>query len=680
MPVFKLRPLALASALSACLAGPAFAQRAPVYDVADLDPAVPACQDFNAYANGKWIAANPIPADKTRWGAFDALAEQSLDAQHTLVEKAEKAASKSGTGAVERKIGRFYQAGMDETAINKAGFKPIKADLAGIAALDDTAAIVAWLGHAFAKGDGQGFGFGASADYQDATRQIAFAGQGGLSLPTPDYYTKDEYKDIRTALLAHITKLFTLTGVPAADAARKADAVLAFETRLARASLSRVELRNPKNRYHFMTVAEANAITPHFDWGRFFKAINVPAGKGFSLSQPKFFAEFDAMLADVPAAQWRDYLAFHVIDDAANALSQPFQQASFDFYGKTLNGQPQQQARWKRVVGAVNRSMGEGLGQLYVRDYFPPEAKARAQHLVDNVRNALKVRIEGLEWMSDATKAKALEKWGTFLPKIGYPDKWRSWDGLDVTANDYYGNLQAARRFNNRYDLDKIGQATDRYEWGMSPQTVNAYYSSATNTINFPAAILQPPFFYPDGDDAINYGGIGAVIGHEAGHGFDDSGSQFDGAGNNVNWWTQEDRDRFDERTAKLVAQFDAYAPISTQPDKHVNGKLTLGENIGDLGGLSFAYDALQAATAGKPDPMVDGLTRDQRFFLNWARVWRGSIRDQAQLVRLNSDSHSPAQFRAIGAPSNMPAFATAFQCKVGDPMVRPQEDRVLIW
>jgi putative endopeptidase len=676
----KPKPLALAAALAACLAGPAFAQQAPVYDVNDLDPAVSACQDFVGYANGKWIAANPIPADKTRWGAFDALAEQSLDAQHTLVEKADKAADRAGKGSVEQKIGWLFRSGMDEAAIDKAGFDPIKPDLARIAELDDTAAIVAWLGHAFADGDGQGFRFGASADYKDATRQVAFAGQGGLSLPTPDYYTKDEYKDIRTAYLAHIARLFVLTGVPADEAAHKADGVLAFETRLAHASLSRVELRDPKNRYHFMSVAEANAITPHFDWAAFFKAIDVPAGNGFSLSQPKFFAEFDAMLADVPAAQWRDYLAFHAIDAASSDLSKPFQEADFDFYGKTLNGQPEQQVRWKRVLGAVNGAMGEGLGQLYVRDYFPPEAKARAQQLVDNVRNALKARIEGLAWMSDATKAKALEKWSTFLPKIGYPDKWRSWDGLTVAPGGYYANLRAANRFNNRYDLDKIGETTDRYEWGMSPQTVNAYYSSGTNTINFPAAILQPPFFYADGDDAINYGGIGAVIGHEAGHGFDDSGSQFDGAGNNVNWWTQQDRDRFDQGTAKLVAQFDAYAPIASQPDKHVNGKLTLGENIGDLGGLNFAYDALQAATAGKPDPMVDGLSRDQRFFLNWARVWRGSIRDQAQLVRLNSDSHSPAQFRAIGAPSNMPAFAKAFQCKAGDPMVRPDDTRVVIW
>ncbi len=680
MSTSDVRRIAFAAAFSACIAGAGIAQQQPVFDVADLDSAVSACQDFDAYANAKWVAANPIPADRTRWGAFDALSEQSLEAQHKLAEAAARDADGAVAGSIAQKVGWLYRSGMDEAAIEKAGFSPIRDELAKIAQLDGSAQIVAWLGRAFANGEGQGFGFGSGTDYKDARRQIAFAGQGGLSLPTPDYYTKDEYKKIRDAYVAHVARLFELTGVPAADAGRKAATVLAFETRLARASLSRVELRDPKNRYHFVTVAEANKVTPHFDWARFFTAVGVPAGDGFSLSQPKFFAELDAMLADVPAAQWRDYLAFHTIDDASSALSKPFQDAYFEFYGKTLNGQPEQQARWKRVLGAVNRSIGEGLGQLYVKEYFPPEAKARAQQLVDNVRNALKARIESLEWMSDTTKAKALEKWSAFLPKIGYPDKWRSWEGLEIEPGGYYANLRAADRFNNRYDLDKIGKATDRYEWSMTPQTVNAYYSSGTNTINFPAAILQPPFFYPDGDDAINYGGIGAVIGHEAGHGFDDSGSQFDGAGNNVNWWTQEDRDRFDERTGKLVAQFDAYAPIPSQPDKHVNGRLTLGENIGDLGGLNFAYDAMHAATAGAPDPMIDGLSRDQRFFLNWARVWRGSIRDQAQLVRLNSDPHAPAKFRAIGAPSNMPAFAKAFQCKPGDPMVRPDDQRVVIW
>ena len=681
MPIHSLKPLAIALALTLPHAQAGAAEAAkPVYDVHDLDPAISACQDFNGYANGKWIAANPIPADKTRWGAFDQLREQSLDAQHKLVDAADANADKAADGSIEQKIGWLYRSGMDEATIDKAGFDPIKPDLAVIAKLDDSADIVAWLGDASAKGEGQGFRFGSGTDYQDATRQIAFAGQGGLGLPTPDYYSKDEHKDLRAAYLMHIAKLFVLTGVSATEAKQKADAVLAFETRLAKASLSRVELRDPKNRYHFMSTAEANKVTPHLDWGLFFKTVGVPAGNGFSLSQPKFFAEFDAMLAEVPAAQWRDYLAFHTIDDASNALSKPFQDANFAFYGQTLNGQPEQRVRWKRVLEAVNGGMGEALGQLYVKDYFPPEAKARAQQLVDNVRNSLKARIEGLDWMSDATKAKALGKWSTFLPKIGYPDKWRGWDGLEIKSGDYFTNLRAANAFNNRYDLDKIGKPTDRYEWGMTPQTVNAYYSSGTNTINFPAAILQPPFFYADGDDAINYGGIGAVIGHEAGHGFDDSGSQFDGAGNNVNWWTQQDRDRFDQRTAKLAAQFEAYVPLADHPDKHVNGKLTMGENIGDLGGLNFAYDALQAADGGKPDPMIDGLTRDQRFFLSWARVWRGSIRDKAQLVLLNTDPHSPAKFRAIGAPSNMPAFAAAFQCKAGDPMVRSADGKVVIW
>ncbi|KAF1718325.1 peptidase [Pseudoxanthomonas yeongjuensis] len=681
MPTRTLKPLAIALALALAQSQASAAEAArPVYDVHELDPAISACRDFNGYANGRWIAANPIPADKTRWGAFDQLREQSLDAQHKLVDAANANADKATSGSIEQKIGWLYRSGMDEATIDKAGFDPIKPDLATIARINDTAGIVAWLGDAFAKGEGQGFRFGSGTDYQDATRQIAFANQGGLGLPTPDYYSKDEHKDLRAAYLAHIAKVFALTGVSDAEAKQKADAVLAFETRLAKASLSRVELRDPKNRYRFMSFEEANKVTPHLDWNAFFKAIDVPAGNGFSLSQPKFFAEFDAMLADVPTAQWRDYLAFHAIDDASNYLSKPFQDENFAFYGQTLNGQPEQRVRWKRVLEAVNGGMGEALGQLYVKDYFPPEAKVRAQQLVDNVRNALKARIEGLDWMSDETKAKALEKWSTFLPKIGYPDKWRGWDGLAVKPDGYFANLRAANDFNNRYDLDKIGKPTDRYEWNMTPQTVNAYYSSGTNTINFPAAILQPPFFYADGDDAINYGGIGAVIGHEAGHGFDDSGSQFDGAGNNVNWWTQQDRDRFEQRTAKLAAQFDAYVPLADHPDNHVNGKLTMGENIGDLGGLNFAYDALQAADGDKPDPKIDGLSRDQRFFLSWARVWRGNIRDKAQLVLLNADPHSPAKFRAIGAPSNMPAFAAAFQCKAGDPMVRGADAKVVIW
>lgn len=653
------------------------------FDVADIDTSIDACQDFNAFVNAKWVAANPIPADKTRWGAFDQLAEQSLDRQHKLVETAAANADAATVGSIEQKIGWLYRSGMDEAAIDQAGFEPVKPLLASIDAIKTPQDIAAWLRQSFAQGSGHVFRFGSGADYKDARTQIASADQGGLALPTTDYYSKAEYQDIRDAYVRHVAKLFELTGVPADAAAAKAANVLAFETRLAEHSIPRVEMRKPENQYHFVSVAEADRVTPHFDWNAFFESQGVTVEKGFSLSQPKFFAEFDRMLADVPAEQWRDYLAAHTLDSAAPFLSTPFQDASFEFYGKTLNGQPEQQPRWKRVLGSVNRAMGMALGELYVAEYFPPEAKDRALQLVDNVRNALKARIEQLDWMSDETKTRAIAKWETFLPKIGYPDKWRSWDGLAITPDDYFANMQTARKFNRDYDIAKIGQPTDRLEWHMTPQTVNAYYNPSDNTINFPAAILQPPFFDPDGDDGINYGGIGAVIGHEASHGFDDQGSQFDGDGNNVNWWTKEDREKFDARTQKLVDQFDAYAPIASEPDKRVNGRLTLGENIGDLGGLNAAYDALQMALAKNPAEAagkIDGYTQDQRFFLNWARVWRGSIRDKAQLVRLNSDPHAPAMFRAIGAPSNMDAFANAFGCKTGDAMVRDGDRQVKIW
>ncbi|MBS0555793.1 MAG: M13 family metallopeptidase [Proteobacteria bacterium] len=674
-----LKPLVLAIGLG--LAGIAVASAD--FNANELDHKYSPCQDFNDFVNAKWVAANPIPPDQTGWGSFNVLREKSLNDQHALVEAAEKGAAQAPSGSVEQKIGWLYASGMDEAAIDKAGFDPIKPELAAIAALKTPKDIVAWLQQSFAKGDERVFRFGSGADFKNAKLQIANADQGGLSLPTTDYYSKPEYKDIRDAYVKHVAKLFELTGVPAADAAKKAANVLAFETRLAAHSIPRVEMRKPENQYHFVSVAEADKVTPHFDWNAFFKSQGVSVDKGFSLSQPKFFAEFDKMLTDVPAQQWRDYLAAHTIAGAAPYLSKPFQDESFAFNGKTLSGQLEQQARWKRVLGAVNHAMGQGLGQLYVAKYFPPAAKARAAELVDNVRNALKVRIEHLDWMSDATKAKAIAKWNTFLPKIGYPETWRSWDGLTVKADDYFANMQAARKFNYDYDIAKIGKPTDRMEWFMTPQTVNAYYNPTDNTINFPAAILQPPFFFADGDDAINYGGIGAVIGHEASHGFDDQGSQFDGDGNNVNWWTKDDRAKFEARTQKLVDQFDAYVPLADHPDKHVNGRLTLGENIGDLGGINAAYDALQMALAKNPKEAaekIDGYTQDQRFFLNWARVWRGSTREQRQLVLLAADPHSPIQFRAIGAPSNMPAFAQAFSCKAGDKMVRSGDKQVKIW
>jgi putative endopeptidase len=661
----------------------AAANTGPVFDVSELDTTVNACTDFNAFVNAKWVAANPIPADHPQWGSFSVLAEKSLDDQHSIVTEAEKNADQAEAGSIEQKIGWLFRAGMDTAAINASGYDPIKSKLASIAALETPDDVVAWLNRSFSEGDQQVFAFGARADFKNAKNQIATTFQSGLGLPTPDYYTKSEHKDMRDKYVAHVAKLFELAGVSAADAEKKASVVLDFETSLASHSLLPVQLRKPENQYHFVSVAEANKVTPHFDWGAFFAAQGVEVGEGFSLSQPEFFAHMDQMLASTPVEAWKDYLAFHVIDDGAPYLSQPFQDENFAFKVKTLTGQPEEQARWKRVIGTVNGSMGQALGQLYVARYFPPEAKSRANELVDNVRNALKVRIQNLDWMSDETKAKALDKWEKFLPKIGYPDTWRDWSGLTITPDNYYADVMAAAKFNYEYNKNKIGKPTDRHEWGMTPQTVNAYYNPTDNTINFPAAILQPPFFYANGDDAINYGGIGAVIGHESSHGFDDEGSQFDGNGNNENWWTKADRDEFNARTAKLVEQFNAYVPLPDHPDKHVNGQLTLGENIGDLGGLNVAYDALQVALKANPteaNEKIGGYTEDQRFFLNWARVWRSNTREQLQLVLLDVNPHAPDQFRAIGAPSNMPAFAQAFGCKAGDPMVRSGEEQVKIW
>ena len=672
-----MKPLAFAVGI-ALFAGTAAASTA--FNVQQLDGKISPCTDFNGFVNAKWVAANPIPDDRTRWGSFDLLREDSLKVQHKLVENAASHAATAKPGSIEQKIGYLYASGMDEASIDKAGFDPIKPQLARIDGLKNRADVVGYIRDSYAAGEPVLFRFGGNADFKDSNREIAYAGQGGLGLPTVDYYSKPDYAKIRTAYVAHIAKLLELTGTGTADAQRQAKSVLAFETRLAAASLPPVQMRKPENRYNYVSTADADKVTPSFDWAAFFKAQGADVKDGFSLSQPRFFAEVEKMLGDVPLAEWQAYLRYHAIDHAAPYLSAPFQHEDFAFNEQTLNGQKKMKERWKRVLETTNRGMGMALGQLYVADNFSPVSRQRAEELVNNLRVAYKTRIENLPWMSDATKQKALQKWATFVPKIGYPDKWRDWSGLDLTPDNYYANVQAAEKFNYDYRVAKIGKPVDRDEWGMTPQTVNAYYSPQKNEIVFPAAILQPPFFDANADDAINYGGIGAVIGHEMGHGYDDQGSKFDAHGNNVNWWTDADRKAFEARTAKLAAQFDAYEPL---PGKHVNGQLTMGENIGDLGGLNAAYTALQMALAKNPaeaNRKIDGYTQEQRFFLNWARVWRGNIRPKAQITLLNTDPHAPAKFRAIGAPSNMPEFANAFQCKSGDAMVRDGEKQVKIW
>ena len=641
---------------------------------ADLDASKNACSDFNGYVNGKWEASNPIPGDRSSWGAFDALAERSLSVQHQLAEEA--AADKNATG-VDKIVGDFWASGMDEAKIEQQGIDPIKPELAEIDALTDTASIASYIRTTAAKGQNVLFDFGPEADFKDSSMNIAYATQGGLGLPEKGYYFDKDKADKLAAYQAHIAKVLQLGGATAEDAAKQATDVIAFETRLAKASMSKEETHDVAVYYHPTSPADADKLTPNFPWTQFFQAQGVETPKMFSLAMPKFHEEVNKMLADTPVDAWKSYFRFHAIDGASPYLSKAFADENYDFYGKTMRGQKEQKARWKRVLGAMNGEIGEAFGQEYVKVAFPADSKAKMETLVQNLRTALKARIEHLDWMSDATKAKAIEKWNSFTPKIGYPDKWRSWEGLRTSRDSYIGNVLAADAFNYKWMMGKIGKPVDKTEWGMSPQTVNAYYNPFQNEVVFPAAILQAPFFDPKADDPLNYGGIGAVIGHEMTHGYDDQGSRFGPDGNFNNWWTDADAKAFAARTKKLVAQFDAYEAM---PGLHVKGYQTLGENIADLGGANVALDAMHAATAGTPDPMTDGMSRDQRFFLGFGTIWRGQMTPDYLKVIVNSNEHAPDQFRAIGAPSNMPAFAAAFSCKAGDPMVRSADKQVVIW
>ncbi|MGH8049393.1 MAG: M13 family metallopeptidase [Arenimonas sp.] len=697
-----LKPLsfavAIAIGLSACAkkeeAAPAVTEAAkplsidfsklpqlPAFNAADLDASSPICVDLNKHVNGKWLAANPVPNDRTTWGSFEMLGERSLAVQKQIVEAASN--SKPAAGSNEQKIGDLYGAGMNEAKLNAEGAAPLVPYLTEIDALKDGAGIAAYIIQGFAKGQQSVFGFGPGEDFKDAKNVIAYANEDGLSLPEKAYYSDAKYQEKRDAFLAHIEKMLVLGGVEAAAAKTQAQTVLKFETRLAAASLDPIAQRDPANQYHFVSIADADKATPNFSWTKLFAAQNIQGVKGFSLSQPKFFTEMDKMLTDTPVSDWQAYFRYHTIADSAPYLSDELSNERFAFYGTVMRGQKEQKPRWKRVLDSVNGTAGEALGEVYVKQVFSEESKAQMLQLVTNLREALKARLEKLEWMSAETKAKAIAKWNTFDPKIGYPDKWRDYSGLTIDGSkSYFDNLVAATAFENAYQMSKIGKPADRKEWGMTPQTVNAYYNPLKNEIVFPAAILQSPFFDAKADPALNYGGIGAVIGHEMLHGYDDQGSQFDAEGNNNNWWTDADLKAFQARTGKLIAQFDGYTALNDPKEGALNvkGKLTLGENIADLGGLTVAYDALQRDLTNKKMAAIDGFTQDQRFFMNWATVWRRNFTPDELKVRLNTDPHAPAGFRANGAPSNLPAFAAAFSCKTGDGMVRAEDKRVAIW
>ncbi len=672
----RIAPLALAVGVVFASAASAHTNERGL-DPKNFDTSAKACADFYQYGNGGWLKSNPIPAEYATWGIGNEMRDRNLHLLRQILEDTSKVKAEPGSNA--QKIGDFYATGMDEAGIEKAGYDPIKADLAQVDAAKDNAEIARILTRWHAQGIQPLFNFGALGDLKNSSMAIGYTTQGGLGLPEREYYLKDdaESKELRDKYVAHVQKMLELIGTPPADAKTQAGWILAMETRLATASMDKVAMRDPGNYYNIQTIEAANKHTPHFDWTAYFAALDLGDMQTFSLAQPGFFAEADKLLAELPTDHWKAYLRWNLVGAAAPYLSSAFVDQDFEFNGKTLTGAKELRPRWKRVMDTTSNNLGEALGVLYVERTFPPEAKAKGLTLVQNLQAALKTRLEKLDWMGDATKTKAMEKFATFTPKIGYPDQWRDYSKLTVTRGHYADNVRAGTAFEAKRQYAKVGKPVDRTEWGMTPQTVNAYYNPLQNEIVFPAAIMQPPFFDPGIDDAVNYGAMGAVIGHELMHGFDDQGSKFDARGNYVSWWTDADRKAFEARTKKLVEQFAGYTAID---DLKVNGELTLGENIADLGGMLVAYDAFQTTGQAKKGEKIDGLTPDQRFFLSWAQSWRRNYRPEALKLQVNTDPHSPSNFRVVGPISNMDSFAKAYGCKADDSMVNPAATRVTIW
>jgi len=642
---------------------------------ADMDTAVAACTDFNLYGNGGWLKSNPIPSDQSYWGSFTILEEQNREALHKVLEKVSKATNAAGSD--DQKVGDFYATCMDEAAVEAQGLKPLQAELATIDKIGDAAALQAEIARLQTMGVNAVFRFGSDQDRRNASEVIAGAYQGGLGLPDRDYYLKtdDDSKKLRDQYVAHVTKMFTLAGDTPAKAAENARAVMALEAKLAEASMTRVERRDTDKTYNRKTLPELAQLTPNFSWAGYLKTLQSPPVAAINVGQPLYFQAVSKELTATPLPIWKTYLRWHLLHAAAPSLSKKFVDEDFDFYGKTLQGTPENEARWKRCVTATDEAIGFALGKAYVRDYFPPEAKARADAMVKNLIAALKADLATLPWMGEQTRKAAVAKLDTFDPKIGYPDKWRDYSALKIDKGPYVLNLQRANEFEFHRDLNKIGKPVDKTEWDMSPPTVNAYYNPQKNEIVFPAGILQPPFFDAKADDAVNYGAMGSVIGHEMTHGFDDQGRKFDAQGNMVEWWTPEDLKNYQERSKCVEDQYASYV----YENQHVNGKLVLGEATADLGGLAIAYRAYQMSKQGKPAPApIDGLTDDQRLFLAWARVWAANIRPELAKLLMNTNPHPLSQFRAIGPPSTLPEFAKAFGCKTGDPMVR--KDLCQIW
>lgn len=646
------------------------------FDTSRMDKSVEACTDFFEYANGTWLKNTQIPTTESRWGTFNILGDNNNSILKQILEEASKTRAAANTDT--QLIGDFYGSCMDEAAIEKAGVKPIKPYFKAIDKIKTVEDLVRQIATMHGAGLPAVFGFGGGADLKNSNAVIVNAGQGGLSLPNRNYYTDTDTKSVETRqkFVEYVTNMFKLLGDKPETAAANAKTVMDMQTRMAKVSLAPVEFRDPNKTYNKIALTDAQAIIPNFSLTNYMTVRGFPTVTEINFGQPNFFKEVNMMLTEVPIENWKTYLRWMTINSAAPTLSKIFVTENFKFFGTYLRGTKAQQPRWKTCVQAADNTLGEALGQEYVKKNFTPASKARMDEMITNLFAAMKERIEGVEWMSAATKEQAQRKLTTFKRKIGYPDVLRGYKGLAINRKSFSGNVLASRQFQIRRNLLDIGNPRDKARWNFSTPTVNASYSPVNNDITFPAGILQPPFFNFEADDAINYGGIGGVIGHEITHGFDDSGSRYDAEGNLKMWWTAEDRTKFDERTACVVKQFDEY---EVQSGLFINGKLTLGENIGDFAGLTVSYDAFMKSLEGKAKPAnIDGLTAEQRFFLGWAQVWAGKYTSEAERQQVKTDPHSLPRWRVNGPLSNMPQFAQAFSCKSGDKMVR--KDICKIW
>jgi len=650
-------------------------QRTVFFDKAGMDTTVAPGDNFFLYANGKWLKDTEIPKTETGWGSFYALYNDNLKNLRTILEKASK--SNSGKGSIEQKVGDFYASGMDTLTIEKLGTQPIVPLLTKIDAIKNDQDLINFIADGFKNGEGDLLGFDIEPDDKISNKNALAFSQAGINLPERSYYLDqdEKAKKIRGEYVKYIIKIFSLAG-DSARATQYADDILKLETKIAQSHSTPVELRDPQKNYNKFLVADFQKQTPNIDWKIVLNKLELHTDT-FIVRQQKYYQALSTLIKSEPIEVWKEKLKFDALNRAANALTKGFRTAKFEFFNKTLNGQQAPTERWKAIVNNTDRNLGELLGQLYAEQYFKPEAKKRMLTLVNNLQKVYAERIQKVDWMSAETKKKALEKLNAFIKKIGYPDQWKKYDDVEVSKNTYFANLQSASKHAYKEMADKLGKPVDKTEWGMTPPTVNAYYNPSFNEIVFPAGILQFPFFAFNADDAINYGAIGAVIGHEMTHGFDDQGRQYDAAGNLKEWWTKADAEKFKAKADKVVALYNNFSLLDNQ---HVNGALTLGENLADIGGLNIAYDAYKLTEQSKSDKKIDGFTPDQRFFLSYAQVWRIKTRDESMRVRLKTDPHSPEMFRVNGAVYNMEAFYKAFNIPTTAKMYLAPANRLGVW